>query len=226
MKARTISIIMLMLTSTTLVICQTSDKKETLTIPIGKIGLIGYGSLMSKASTEMTLGHPYTDKFLPVHVNGFERIWNFAMPNDGSDKRGLFYFIMAGDTVFPKRVISLSIEENRLKSINAMLFLVDSAELKMLDAREYGYTRINVTDKINEFNVVGGSVYAYKALPAFTIRVTENPRDNVISKGYIKVVEEDALLSRGEQFRDEYYATTLPYSPKILMTRSTKPLKK
>lgn len=107
-----------------------------------------------------------------------------------------------------------------------MPIIIDTLELKMFDAREFGYTRIKLNDKIKEFEMVNGDVYAYQALPAFTIKVTDNPKDNVISRAYIKTVEEDGLLALGEQFREEYYASTLPYSPKILMTRNSKPIKK
>lgn len=220
---------MFLMANMILVYGQTAAKKEKLFIPDGKVALIGYGSLMSKVSMERTLGHVYNDRFLAVHIIGFERIWNFALPNDGGNGpnlASLFYYVMAGDTIFPKSTVSLNIQENRSRLMNACLFIVDTLELKMFDAREIGYTRIKLNNRIKEFEMVNGDVYAYQALPAFTIKVTDNPRDNVISKGYIKVVEEDGLLSWGQQFRDEYYESTIPYSPKILMTRNSKPFKK
>ncbi len=205
---------------------QGSSTKEKLIIPKGKVGLVGYGSLMSVASMERTLGHAYTDKFLPIHIKGYQRIWNFAVPNNGTRGPNLFYFIMAGDTIYPRSVMALNIQEHRGGSMNACLFIIDTLELKMFDAREMGYSRIKLNDRIREFEIVGGDVYAYKALPSFTIQVTDNPKDNVIPRSYVKIVEEDGLLALGEQFRDEYYASTIPYSPKILMTRNSKPLKK
>lgn len=214
------------LTSVILTFGQTSSNKEKLFIPNGKVALIGYGSLMSVASMERTLGHAYTDKFIPIHINGYERVWNFAVPNNGTRGPNLFYYVMAGDTIFPKNVMALNIQENRSRSMNACLFIIDTLELKMFDARELGYTRVKLNDKIKEFEMVNGDVYAYKALPSFTIKVTDNPKDNVIPRAYIKTVEEDGLLALGEQFREEYYASTLPYSPKILMTRNSKPFKK
>lgn len=226
MKTRKVYLLTFFLINVILAFGQTSPNKEKLFIPNGKVALIGYGSLMSTASMERTLGHAYTDKFLTIHINGYERVWNFAGPNNGTRYPNLFYYIMAGDTIFPKSVMALNIQENRSVSMNACLFIIDTLELKMFDSREFGYTRIKLNDKIKEFEFVNGDVYAYKALPAFTIKVTDNPRDNVIPRSYIKTVEEDGLLALGEQFRNEYYASTLPYSPKILMTRNSKPLKK
>ena len=216
-------------TSVVLAFGQTAPKKEKLFIPDGKVALIGYGSLMSKASMERTLGHVYNDKFLPVHITGFERIWNFALPNNGAhgpNLASLFYYVMAGDTIFPRSIVSLNIQENHSKSMNACVFIVDTLALKMFDTREFGYTRIKLNNRIKEFEMVNGDIYAYQALPDFTIKTTDNPKDNVISKGYVKVVEEDGLLALGQQFRDDYYGSTIPYSPKILMTRNSKPLKK
>ncbi len=226
MTMRKVYLLTLFLTSVILAFGQTSSNKEKLFIPNGKVALIGYGSLMSVPSMERTLGHTYTDKFIPIHINGYERVWNFAVPNNGTRGPNLFYYVMAGDTIFPKNVMALNIQENRSKSMNACLFIIDTLELKMFDAREFGYTRIKLNDKIKELEMVNGDVYAYQALPAFTIKVTDNPKDNVISRAYIKTVEEDGLLALGEQFREEYYASTLPYSPKILMTRNSKPIKK
>jgi len=226
MKMIKVYLLTFFLTSVILTFGQTSSNKEKLFIPNGKVALIGYGSLMSVASMERTLGHAYTDKFIPIHINGYERVWNFAVPNNGTRGPNLFYYVMAGDTIFPKNVMALNIQENRSRSMNACLFIIDTLELKMFDARELGYTRIKLNDKIKEFEMVNGDVYAYKALPSFTIKVTDNPKDNVIPRAYIKTVEEDGLLALGEQFREEYYASTLPYSPKILMTRNSKPIKK
>ncbi len=226
MKMRNVYLLTFILTNVILTFGQTHSNKEKLFIPDGKVALIGYGSLMSIASMERTLGHAYTDKFLPIHINGFERVWNFAVPNNGTRGPNLFYYIMAGDTIYPKSVIALNIQENRSMSMNACLFIIDTLELKMFDAREFGYARIKLNDKIKEFEMVNGDVYAYKALPDFTIKVSDNPKDNVIPRSYIKIVEEDGLLALGQKFRDEYYASTLPYSPRILMTRNSKPLKK
>lgn len=214
------------LTNSILVFCQTSPNKEKLFVPNGKVALIGYGSLMSIASMEKTLGHTYTDKFIPIHINGFERVWNLGIPNNGTLVPSLFYYVMAGDTIFSKQLVFLNIQENRKKSMNACLFIIDTVELKKFDEREIGYKRIRLNSQIKEFEIVGGDVFAYIGLPTFTIKTTDDPKDNVIFRHYIKLVEEDSLLALGEQFRNEYYLTTLPYSPKILMTIKSKPIKK
>lgn len=106
MTMRKVYLLTLFLTCVILAFGQTSSNKERLFIPNGKVALIGYGSLMSVASMERTLGHTYTDKFIPIHINGYERVWNFAVPNNGTRGPNLFYYVMAGDTIFPKNVMA------------------------------------------------------------------------------------------------------------------------
>ena len=205
---------------------QHADKREKLSIPPGKVGLIGYGSLMSRASMERTLGHPYTDKYFQIHIKGYERIWNGIEPNDGIIRSTIAYYVMIGDTIYPKRTVFLNIQANKSKLLNACLIIIDSAELKLFDKRELTYNRLNFSDKVQEFDIENGNVYAYIAKPEFTIKLGDNIEDNIIFREYVKTVEEEALLSHGEKFRDEYYSTTLPYSPKILVSRNLKVVKK
>ena len=132
---RKVFLLTFLVTNAILAFGQISPNKEKLYIPNSKVALIGYGSLMSIASMERTLGHPYIDKFLQVHVNGFERVWTFAEPNNGIHRQSMFYYIMAGDTIFPKQLVFLNIRENRTKSINACLFIIDTVELRGFDKR-------------------------------------------------------------------------------------------
>jgi hypothetical protein len=198
---------------------QHANKRETFSIPQGKVGLIGYGSLMSKISMERTLGHPYTDKYFTVHIKGYERIWNGFEPNDGILRSTIAYYVMKGDTIYPKRTVFLNIQPSKNKLLNACLIIIDSAELKLFDKRELTYNRLNFNDKVQEFDIVNGNVYAYIAKPEFTAKLVDNIEDNIIFREYVKTVEEEALLLLGEKFRDEYYSTTLPYSPKTLILR-------
>jgi hypothetical protein len=205
---------------------QSTYQKETLHIPKGKVGLIGYGSLMSIQSMQQSLGHEYNNKPLNVHIKGYERVWNCAEPNNGAVRPNVSYFIMKGDTIFPKHIIWLNVQPNKNKSMNACLYIIDSAELKMFDKREIAYDRISVKTNLSEFKIVNGDVYMYIAKPECTIKPSDDTRENIIYRDYIKTVEEDALLPLGETFRNEYYATTIPFSVKILMSKNLKVIRK
>ena len=201
---------------------QSTFKKEPLHIPNGKVGLSGYGSLMSIQSMQKSLGHEYNEKSLTVHIKGYERVWNCAEPNNGAIRPNVSYFVMEGDTIFPRHIIWLNVQPNENKLMNACLYIIDRAELKLFDTREIAYDRISVKNKLGEFEITNGDVYMYIAKAECTIKPSEDMRENIIYRDYIKIVEEDAILPLGENFRNEYYATTIPFSPKILMSKNLK----
>jgi hypothetical protein len=191
---------------------QAEGQKKTLIIPEGKVGLIGYGSLMSKKSMETTLGRTYNEDYMIVHLTGFERRWNYGRPNDGKF-RPKSYYLNQADTIYPNYTISLNIKPAKDKYINACLFIIDESDLKAFDTREYGYERLNVTDKINELNVKG-NVYVYSALPEFNRIVKDDPTENAIAEQYIKILED--AFKFGQDFKDEFFKTTIPYNPAIV----------
>jgi hypothetical protein len=200
---------------------QANRQKKTLIIPDGKVGLIGYGSLMSKKSMETTLGRIYTEDYMMVHLTGFERKWTFSRPNDGKFRPQSYYLNLA-DTIYPKYTIALNIERANDKYINACLFIIDESDLEAFDTREYGYERLNVTDKINELNVKG-TVYVYSALPEFNRIVTNDPEENTIAEQYIKIVEDG--FKDNQDFKDEFFKTTIPYNRAIVKYMNRKTLK-
>ena len=57
--------------------CDKSSDKQTIVIEKGKVGLIGFGSLMSLKKTEEVFKHKYTDSIYLVHLQGFQRSWDF-----------------------------------------------------------------------------------------------------------------------------------------------------
>ncbi len=195
-------------------------QKETLTIPAGKVGMIGYGSLTSKTSMESTLGKAYTDTIRVVHIQEYERVWNYAMPNNGQYRPILFYEDNK-DTIYPNKIIFLNIQPNIHKSINACLFIIDSTDLVSFDIREVGYKRIDVTHCIQEIDIKNGNVYAYIALPEFTTTTDSNIANNAIALKYINVVEA-SFNYFGENFKIDYQNSTIPYPPSIAKELKTK----
>lgn len=198
-----------------------SDKtKGTLYIPDGKVGLVGFGSLMSKSSFEKTLGFDYAGEIINIHLEGFERIWNHGVPNDSSYIKYPRYFLQNKDTIFPGYYVYLNIRDKQDQDINARLFIIDSTDLKKFDKREFHHTRINVNDYIHEFNVPNGNVFVYQALPEHRISTSDNIKNNVILKSYVDLVEKEVLNSEGEIFRKEYFQSTVPYPPNIVIEES------
>lgn len=69
------------------------------------------------------------------------------------------------------------------------MYILNDSDLVAFDKREVGYSRINVTDKIKDIRVTKGEVYAYTALPEYTIKLENDISKNIILKGYVNVVE-------------------------------------
>lgn len=197
------------------------EKLETFTIPEGHVAMFGYGSLMSKNLIETgLLDKAYNGPFLPAHLKGYKRSWTFAWPTDLPlyNVDSTFtkdYILIEGDTVYPKYLHYLNIREDPNTIINGVLYIVPEADLPNYDAWELGYERFEVTDLIQGYTIEGGPVFAYKALPDFTLVPNNDHTQNVIERSYVKILE-DAFGYWGKEFEAEYHKTTEPFDPAIL----------
>src|SRR5258705_11768843 len=73
-----------------------------ITLSSAQTAVIGYGSLMSRASLERTLQRPYEGPFAPCHVEGWQRTWDIPMPNRLS-------YVRDNETkVYPERIAYLN----------------------------------------------------------------------------------------------------------------------
>lgn len=113
--------------------------------------LIGYGSLMQEQSRKRSM--PTVDKVFPVDVEGYRRGW-FAKGGSA----GL-------DTTYLGAVPD---EGSRL---NAVIFVVNPADIPVMDKREYFYCRIAVKDssykllKPEDTPVISGQAWIYVNRP-------------------------------------------------------------
>ncbi len=134
------------------------------------VGMVGYGSLISVQSTERTLGRKYIDSIYLVHLEGFQREWNYVGSNNDSllPKESLKYdgFYIKDTIPFDKRIF-LNIMAKKKSTMSCVLSFITPEELEGFDRREIGYERIDITNIIKEYNFKGGKVYVYKALPNY-----------------------------------------------------------
>ena len=216
----------LLTVSTSLIICfliLSSCKKstETFLIPEGHVGMFGYGSLMSKKQIETgLLGESYDGPYLPAHLKGYRRSWSFVLPTPipGYTPNGEYYksaIRVDGDTLVPKNLLFLNIRESPNTILNGVLYLVPLEDLPTYDSWELGYERFEVTDLIQDYQVKGGPVYAYKAHPDFYAEPTDEFTHNIIEQSYWEIILE-AFAHWGKEFEAEYYQSTAPVSPKII----------
>ncbi|MEG3656727.1 hypothetical protein V5097_04885 [Arenibacter palladensis] len=198
------------------------NKKSTIKIQEGKVGMIGYGMLSSLKSVEEVLGRKYQDSIYLVHLNGLQRAWNFVAPNNDPNFPAEYinyesHSIDNNSKMTYEKSIFLNIIENKDIRLNCTLYFVTPEELALFDEFELGYTRIDVTDRVEEYNFENGIIYAYKALPSNEFN-PERDRDNsIVEKGYLDLVlaSYDTL---GIMYRKEFDNSTIPPDPNLVVT--------
>tara|TARA_R110002111_G_scaffold262769_1_gene340877 strand:- start:5439 stop:6074 length:636 start_codon:yes stop_codon:yes gene_type:complete len=200
--------------------CEKSSNKQTIVIEKGKVGMIGFGSLMSLHRAEKVFKHTYTDSIYLVHLEDFQRSWDFVASNNDKgytteELNNDGYYIRDKDTLLFDNCIYLNITAKKGTAMNAALYMVTAQEIKDMDLYEFGYERIDVTEKITEYNFEGGKVYAYKATPEYVYDSEKTKGITVIPQDYVNLVT-NACDSIGLNFRKEYDATTSPLNLELV----------
>lgn len=191
-----------------------AKRKSTIEIPTGSAGIVAYGSLISLPSMEQTLGHKYQGPINQIHLTGYEREWICVRPfndpraNRAEDaKRIDAFFLRGGERVPITGAAELNIHPKRKGRINAILYLISDADLISLDKREWGYRRMDVTDKIEEFQFRGGKVYVYEGIPERTDGPPAKKGTYILIKEFADQVS-GACDALGKNFRDEFDKST------------------
>ena len=185
--------------------CQ-NNGKTTITLDDEFVGLIGYGSLISLQSMEETLGHRYQYASYLVHMDGFRREWSDYSKIVEEEDGQSFFYLEGKDTISVDGIISLNIAPKEDYRINCVLYLVKREELVKFDERESGYFRVDVTDKISDYQIKGSKVYTYESKTM--IDPKESKESYVITTEYNDLVN-FACDSIGAEFRKEFDLTTI-----------------
>lgn len=214
-----------MLGSTTLG-CKNMNKKPTIKIKDNKVGMIGYGMLSSLESIEDILGRKYQDPIYWIHLRGMQRAWNFVAPNNDPNFSAEYInydsFYLKNDSALPyEKSIFLNIIENKDIRLNCILYFLTHEELKLFDKFEYGYKRIDVTDRVEEYSFDNGKVYAYKALPAYEYNDIYDKDKSIIEKSYLDLVLA-SYDAQGSESRKEFNLSTIPHDPNLVAPVSQK----
>ncbi|WP_420581505.1 hypothetical protein [Reichenbachiella sp.] len=201
--------------------CSSTPSKPTIIVETGKVGMIGFGSLMSLKRTEDVFNHKYRDSVYLVHLEGYQRSWDYVTSNydeqvyTNEDLKYDRYYIRDNDTILYNNTIYLNIREQPNTSMNCVLYMVTEEEIKDMDLYEYGYERIDVTEQIAEYNFQGGKVFAYKATSNYLYNSKNTNGLTVIEQEYFDLVT-SACDSIGLGFRQEYDATTNPLNLELV----------
>jgi cation transport regulator ChaC len=182
----------------------------------GQAAIFGYGSLLSRASMEQSLGRQYHGPFVAAELEGWERDWTVAMPNHTG-----FYAEIDGNRIAPAQIIYLNVRARRDALINGVLFVVDPGELRRFDDREWIYSRERVNDAVRGVEVSGGDVWLYVGLSEYLCDHHATAHQRAIRRTYLNIVE-GALVEWGEDFRARYVASSQPL-PEHLVIADERP---
>ena len=176
----------------------------------GQHALVGYGSLLSVASMEGTLGHKYSGVWQIVRLNGWRRGWDVQMPNAN------YKYTEVERVITPERVLYLNVRKQSGSHINCALFVVTAEELETFDERESVYYRANVSDDIEDVRISGGNAWMYVALDEFLWRRESRPPEAIIRRTYVNILE-TAHAKLGEEFQRDFDASTDVALPHLIV---------
>lgn len=173
-----------------------------MTLPVARLGLFAYGSLVSPESASATLGRP-VEASAVIRLAGWRRRWSTVRDNHACEKT----FARRGDGEMLGHVLGLNLEPSGddAQAPNGVLLELDEAELERLDVREMRYDRIEVTAGLERPHL--DVVFAYRAKPAHF--APEAPDDAAVIASYASFVV-SAFDALGPGQRELYLATTGP----------------
>jgi hypothetical protein len=172
--------------------------------------IVGYGSLLSRASAEKTLGRRYDGPFEPCHVAGWRRSWDIGMPNE------TFYYVDGGDRVYPRRILYLNVRPDEATALNAIIFVADGNELAAMHEREWIYEPRVVTSQLRGVSIEGGDAIMYVAKPEYLVREPRDPRQAAVRASYLRIVRR-GLAANDEAFRLEFERTSDPAPASLIV---------
>jgi cation transport regulator ChaC len=180
-------------------------------VGVSRVALFAYGSLVSVASAERTLGRP-VEHAAVTRLTGWRRRWSQVRDNRGTEKT----FAHAESGAVPAHCLGLNLEPDPSGAgPNGVLIELSRAELERLAAREIRYDPIDVTEAIGEDQAAAAfsHVVAYTAKPE-NFAPTPRP-DAVILAPYLRAVEA-AFGSIGADQLELFRETTGPTPVEVI----------
>lgn len=164
--------------------------------------VFAYGSLVSRASIERTLGAS-VGSITPAELHGWRRGFTQARRNREVEKT----FARPDTGKIPEWVLGLNVEPAPDAWLNGALIELDEAARERLDLREMRYERRNVSAdvRVNRADPPFGAVYTYTARPEN--HAESAPEGAVILRSYVAAVE-SAFEALGPSELARYHETT------------------
>jgi hypothetical protein len=168
-----------------------------------QVALFGYGSLLSKASMELTLGCEYAGSPVECSIRGWRRTWDVMMPN-----RTFYEDGQSGELV-PAHIIYLNVQKDPHSALNGLAYVLGPKEIAMFDKREWIYNRETITKDVTDLSFIGGELEMYVGKPEFLVPPGCTTEQAAVRRSYIEIVER-GLSELGHAFRSEYLSSTDP----------------
>ena len=169
----------------------------------GETAVVGYGLLLSRATIDRTLGHPYEGPFMRCDLEGWRRSWDVSMPN------ATVYYEVDGDRVYPEKLLHLNVRPDAETTMNGVVFVLREDELAAMNRREWIYEGLIVTPEVRGVRVAGGDALVYVGKPEHHTPVIADPRVAALRASYLRMLD-DALGAFDLETRDAYSRSTDP----------------
>jgi hypothetical protein len=174
-----------------------------------RLGLFAYGSLVSVASAERTLGRR-VEEVHAVRLPGWRRRWSLARDNLRCEKT---FACRDGST--PAYCLGLNLEPGAQgPEPNGAVYEVSAAELDRLDAREVRYDRVDVSDPL--VAVAGGRfdhVFTFTAKPE---NFAPSPPPGAVILSTYALAVEAAFEALGPKELEAFRVSTGPHPVEVV----------
>lgn len=168
----------------------------------GRLPLVGYGSLLNKASAANTL-HACTQR-TPCIAFGCRRVFNYRMPKAVLSRRGI---TQASTSIAALNVLAT---QNSHDVINGMLIAVELADIPALKLREFGYDLTPVYYlPWHDLDSISLSIAYVLCAPDIASRPEFQVTDsNLLPEPSYALLCEEGAAEVSQDFRDAFLATT------------------
>lgn len=182
---------------------------------MSRLGVFGYGSLVSRASVAKTLGHDAVPP-VPARLAGWRRRWSLVRDNARAEKG---FEPIEGDPFDYCLGLNLEREPEAPEEAwpNGGLIEMTAAELDRLDLRELRYDRVEVTaDVRSEETESLDAVFTYTAKPENF--AAHPPPRSVVLASYLRACEA-AFAELGPDELVAFGRTTDPVPVRVVEAR-------
>jgi pimeloyl-ACP methyl ester carboxylesterase/cation transport regulator ChaC len=187
------------------------ESPSVIALKAGEHAIFGYGSLLSVASLERTLGRKYNGPFLTCDLIGWHRTWDVSMPNST-------YSFFGEDSTWttPEKILYLNIQRQQDSRVNGVLFVITDEDLEAFDRREWIYERVHINDDLRGVNITNGSAWAFVGKEEYRTANAIHPAHVAVRQTYLNILKA-GIKALGPRFASAYERSTDPVPGRLVI---------